>query len=61
MAKIFFDWSVKNEEEAYEKNIEMARNNEYITGNLLDIDYFKESYRLIAIDLCKQTKLIDFI
>ena len=34
-------------------------NNEYTTGNLLDFAYFKESYKLIAIDLSKQTKLKD--
>ena len=46
---------VKNEEEAYEKIIEMSRNNDYTTGNLLDFAYFKENYRLIATDLSKQT------
>ena len=50
---------VKNEEEAYEKIIEMSRNNDCATGNLLDFAYFKENYRLIAIDLSKQTKLKD--
>ena len=28
-------------------------------GNLLDFAFFKENYRLIAIDLSKQTKLKD--
>ena len=37
----------------------MCNNNDYITGNLLDFAYFKENYRLIAIDLSKQTKLKD--
>ena len=55
--KSFFDLPVKNEEEAYEKIIEMSRNNDCTTGNLLDFAYFKENYRLIAIDLSKQTKL----
>ena len=32
----------------------MSRNNEYTTGNLLDYDYFKKYYKLIAIDLSKQ-------
>ena len=46
--------------------IEMSRNNDYTTGNLLDFTYFKENYWLIGICLCKQTKLkglqeIDFI
>ena len=35
----------------------MSRNNDYTNGNLLDFAYFKENYRLIAIDLSKQTKL----
>ena len=50
---------VKNEEETYEKIIDMSNNNDYTTGNLLDFAYFKENYRLIAIDLSKQTKLKD--
>ena len=37
----------------------MSRNNDYTTGNLLDFAYFKENYRLIAIDLSKPTKLKD--
>ena len=39
---------------AYEKIIDISRNNEYATGNLLDYDYFKKYYKLIAIDLSKQ-------
>ena len=50
---------VKNEEEAFEKIIDMYNNNDYTTGNLLDFAYYKENYRLIAIDLSKQTKLKD--
>ena len=57
--KGFFDLPVKNEEEAYEKIIEMSNNNDYTTGNLLDYAYYKKHYRLIAIDLSKQTKLKD--
>ena len=57
--KSFFDLPVKNEEEAYEKIIEMSNNNDYTTGNLLDFAYFKKNYKLIAIDLSKQTKLKD--
>ena len=34
-------------------------NNNYMTGNLLDFAYYKENYRLIAIDLSKQTKIED--
>ena len=54
-----FEFPVKNEEEAYQKIIAMSRNNDYTTGNLLDFAYFKENYRLIAIDLSKPTKLKD--
>ena len=59
--KSFFDLPVKNEEEGYEKITEMSNNNEYTTGNLLDFAYFKKkkNYKLIAIDLRKQTKLKD--
>ena len=49
--KSFFDLSVKNDEEAYEKIIEMSYNNDYTTGNLLDFAYFRKHYKLIAIDL----------
>ena len=37
----------------------MKNNNDYTTGNLLHFAYFKENYKLIAIDLSKQTKLKD--
>ena len=30
-----------------------------MTGNLLDFAYYKENYKLIAIDLSKQTKIKD--
>ena len=53
----FFDLPIKNEEEAYEKIIDISKNNEYTTGNLLDYDYFKKYYKLIAIDLSKQQVL----
>ena len=53
----FFDLPIKTEEEAYEKIIDISRNNEYTTGNLLDYDYFKNYYKLIAIDLSKQQVL----
>ena len=37
----------------------MSKNNDYTTSNLLDFAYLKEHYRLISIDLSKQTKLKD--
>ena len=48
---------VKNKEEAHEKIMDMSNNNDYTSGNLLDFAYFKEHYKLIAIDLSEQTKL----
>ena len=53
----FFDLPMKTEEEVYEKIIDISRNNEYTTGNLLDYDYFKNYDKLIDIDLSKQQVL----
>ena len=57
--KSFFDLPVKNDEKAYEKIIDLSNNGDYTTGNLLDYAYYKKHYKLIAIDLSKQTKLKD--
>ena len=54
--KSFFDTPIRNEE-AYEQIIEMSRNNDYITGNLLDYEYFSKHFKLIVIDLSKQIEL----
>ena len=54
--KSFFDLPVKNEEEAYEKIMNMSNNNDNTTGDLLDFVYFKEIYKLFATDLSKQIK-----
>ena len=48
---------IKTKEEVHEKVIDISRNNEYTTGDLLDYDYFKKYYNLIAIDLSKQQVL----
>ena len=55
--KSFFDVPVKNKEEAYKKIIEISKNNDYTTGNLLDYEYFSKHYKLIAIDLSKKIEL----
>ena len=55
--KGFFDVPVKNKEEAYEKIIEISKNNDYTTGNLLDYEYFSKHYKLVAIDWSKQIEL----
>ena len=64
--KSFFNLLGRNEEQAYEKIMGMSNNDDYTTGNLLDFAYFekrkkkkKKNYKLIAIDLSKQTKLKD--
>ena len=35
----------------------MSKNNDYTTSNLLDYEYFKDHYKLIAIALSKQIKV----
>ena len=53
--EIFCDTPIKNDEEKYEQIIEMRRNNDQTTGNVLDYEYFSKHYKLIAIiDLSKQ-------
>ena len=49
--KQFFDQPVKNKQEAYEK----LTYDDYITGNLLDFSYHQNYYKLIGIDLSRQT------
>ena len=58
--KPFLEIPVKNKEEAYKNIIEMSKNNDYTTDNLLDYEYFKVHYQLIAIDLSKQMELENF-
>ena len=54
----FFELPIKDIEETYEKIIQIADYSDYYTrGNLLGYEYFKEHYKLIAIDLSKQIEL----
>ena len=55
--KKIFDVPVKNKEEAYEKIIEISKNNDYRTDNLLDYEHFSKHYKLIRIDLSEQIEL----
>ena len=48
---------VSNTTETYEKIIELSKNNDYTTGNLLDYAYFSKHCKLIAIDLSKAIEL----
>ena len=54
-----FDQSVKNDIRTYDniRKIAIGQGDDYTTGCLLDYSYFKEYYKLIAIDLSKQQKL----
>ena len=52
--KSFFDTPIKNDEEMYKQIIEIGRNNDYTTDNLLDYEYFSKHYKLIVICLSKQ-------
>ena len=54
----FFELPVRDIEETYEKIIQIMDHGGYYTrGNLLDYEYFKEDYKLIAIYLSKQIEL----
>ena len=53
--KIFFDQPAKSKQKAYEKYVEISRNVDYTTGNLLYYLYHQKSYKLIGIDLLRET------
>ena len=59
--KPIFDQSLKDKQEAYEKLIEMTKNDDYTTGNLLDLLYHHNFYKLIGIDLSRQTNTNIFL
>ena len=46
---------VKSKQETYEKLIEMSRNNDYTTENLLGYLRHQKYYKVIGIDLSRQT------
>ena len=47
--KSFFDLPVKNKKEFYEKIIDVSRNNDYTTGNLLDLLILKKIISLLQL------------
>ena len=55
--KASFELPVKSMTETYEKITDLGNNDYFTTGNLLDYEYFKKHYKLIAIDLSKQKEL----
>ena len=56
MEKNFFDHPVKNHLITYEniRRIATGQGNDCTTGYLVDCNYFKKFYKMIAIDLSKQ-------
>ena len=57
--KNFFDQPTYSMNKTYEniKKIAMGQGDDYTNGCLLDYAYFKENYKMIAIDLSKQQAL----
>ena len=55
----FFDQTVKDNKETYEniRKIATDQGDGYTTRCLLDYPYFKDSYKMIAVDLSKQNEL----
>ena len=55
----FFDQLVKNNKVTYEniRKIVTGQGDDYTTGCLLDYPFFKDSYKMIAVDLSKQQAL----
>ena len=55
----FFDQPVKTNKVTYEKIRKTAtdQGDDYTTGCLIDYPYFKDSYKMIAVDLSKQQAL----
>ena len=54
--KNFFDQPINSTTKTYEniRKIPTGQGDDYITGCLLDYPYFKDHYKMIAIDLSKQ-------
>ena len=57
--KNFFDQPINSDLKTYEniRKIATGQGDDYTTGCLLDYSYFKENYKMIAIDLSKQQVL----
>ena len=55
----FFDQSIKNNKVTYEniRKIATGQGDDYTTGCLLDYPYFKDTYKMIAVDLSRQQVL----
>ena len=56
MVETFFDQPINSMSKIYEniRKIATGKDDDYATGCLLDYPYFKENYKMIAIDLSRQ-------
>ena len=50
----FFDVPIKSKQGAYEKPLEISRNDDYTTETLIDFSQHQNYYKLIGIDLLRQ-------
>ena len=59
MVNFFFDHSINRNIKTYENIRKMAtcQGDDYTTGCLLDYSYFKDHYKMIAVDLSTQQAL----
>ena len=55
----FYDNPIESDIEKYRelKKVMIGKGEDYTTGSLLDYDYFKKNYKLVAVDLSKQKDL----
>ena len=55
----FFDNPIESDIEKYRelKKVMIGKGEDYTTGSLLNLDYFKKHYKLVAVDLSKQKEL----
>ena len=55
----FYDNPIESNIEKYRelKKVMIGKGEDYTTGSLLDFDYFKKHYKLVAVDLSKQKEL----
>ena len=55
----FFDQPIDSMAKTYEniKKVAIGHGDDYTTGCILDYSYFKENYKMIAIDLSRQQEL----
>ena len=55
----FYDNPIESDIEKYRelKKVKIGKGEDYTTGSLLDYDYLKKHYKLVAVDLSKQKEL----